>query len=217
VSSQVPIPPPPQPAGANADLLAAFLRGAGMDNAAPPDPVQTMEHLGAAFRAMVSGIRHALIARSEVKREFRIEATVIRRHGNNLLKFSANDDDALAGLLGVGRRTDMGPEEAITDALADMRLHELATMTAMQTAVRALVVRLGPDEVRDPKDQGGGMALLGNRKAKAWDAYEALHAQVLRGLSDDFDSLFGKRFAQAYEQAMVELLARQRSERSDQS
>jgi type VI secretion system FHA domain protein len=217
VPAPVSIPPAAQPAAANNDLLAAFLRGAGMDNAAPPDPVQTMEHLGAAFRAMVSGIRHALIARSEVKREFRIEATVIRRQGNNLLKFSANDDDALAGLLGVGRRTDMGPEETITDALTDMRLHELATMTAMQTAVRALVARLGPDQVRDAKDQGGGMALLGNRKAKAWDAYEALHAQVLRGLSDDFDSLFGKRFAQAYEQAMQELLARQRSERSDRS
>ena len=173
-----------------------------------------MEKLGAAFRALVSGIRQALIARSEVKREFRIEATVIRRRGNNLLKFSANDDDALAGLLGAGRRTDMGAEEAITDALTDIRLHELATMTAMQTAVRALVARLGPNQIRD-KDQGGGLALLGNRKARQWDAYEALHAEVLRGLSDDFDSLFGKRFALAYEQAMEELLRRQKSRGND--
>jgi predicted component of type VI protein secretion system len=78
----------------------------------------------------------------------------------------------------------------------------------MQAAVRALVERLGPDQVRDPKDQGGGLAVFGARKARAWDAYEALHAEVLRGLSDDFDSLFGKRFALAYEQAMQELLAR---------
>ncbi len=190
------------------DLLAAFLRGAGLETVALPDPVQTMEQLGAAFRAMVSGIRHTLIARSEVKREFRIEATVIRRRGNNLLKFSADDDDALTGLLGAGRRTDMGPEEAITDALRDIRLHELATMTAMQVAVRALVERLGPDQVRDAKDQGGGLAVFGARKARAWDAYEALYAEVLRGLSDDFDSLFGKRFALAYEQAMQELLAK---------
>jgi predicted component of type VI protein secretion system len=110
----------------------------------------------------------------------------------------------------------MGPEEAITDALTDIRLHELATMTAMQTAVRALVVRLGPDQIRDAKDQGGGLALLSNRKARAWDAYEALHADVLRGLSDDFDSLFGKRFALAYEEAMQELLAKQKNQRDDQ-
>ena len=186
-----------------------------MEGTALPDPVQTMEQLGAAFRAMVSGIRHALIARSEVKREFRIEATVIRSRGNNLLKFSTSDDDALAGLLGAGRRTDMGAEEAITDALTDIRLHELATMTAMQTAVRALVARLGPDQIRDAKEQGGALGLLGNRKARAWDAYEALHAEVLRGLSDDFDSLFGKRFAVAYEQATQELLVRRKSHREE--
>jgi type VI secretion system protein ImpI len=215
VPVQAPIPQTAPPAGATGDLLAAFLRGADVENVVLPDPVQTMEQLGAAFRALVAGIRHALIARSEVKREFRIEATVIRRRGNNLLKFSANDDDALVGLLGAGRRTDMGPEEAITDALTDMRLHELATMTAMQSAVRGLVVRLGPDQIGDAKDQGGGLALLGNRKARAWDAYVALHAQVLRGLSDDFDSLFGKRFALAYEQAMQELLAKQTNQRDD--
>ena len=207
--------PTPAAAAPPGDLLAAFLRGAGMENAALADPVQTMEQLGAAFRAMVSGIRHALIARSEVKREFRIEATVIRSRGNNLLKFSANDDDALAGLLGAGRRTDMGAEEAVTDALTDIRLHELATMTAMQSAVRALVTRLGPDQIRDGKDQGGGLGLLGNRKARAWDAYEALHAQILRGLADDFDSVFGKRFALAYEQAMQELFARQKNRGDD--
>jgi type VI secretion system FHA domain protein len=209
---QAPIPATALPAGATGDLLAAFLRGAGVENANLPDPVQTMEQLGAAFRALVSGIRQALIARSEVKREFRIEPTLIRSHGNNLLKFSANDDDALIGLLGAGRRTGMAPDEAITDALTDIRLHELATMTAMQTAVRALVVRLGPDQIRDAKDQGGGLALLGNRKARSWDAYEALHAEVLRGLSDDFDSLFGKRFALAYEKAMEELLVRQKNQ-----
>jgi type VI secretion system FHA domain protein len=201
-------PTPPAVPAAEEDLLAAFLRGAGMEDVALPDPVATMERLGGAFRATVSGIRHALIARSEVKREFRIEATMIRTRGNNLLKFSANDDDALAGLLGAGRHTDMGPEEAVTDALTDIRLHELASMTAMQAAVRALVVRLGPDQIRDGKDPGGNRALLGNRKARAWDAYEALHAEVLRGLSDDFDSVFGKRFALAYEQAMEELSRR---------
>jgi type VI secretion system protein ImpI len=208
-----PVPPKAPPSGTTDDLVAAFLRGAGVDDLALPDPVQTMQQLGAAFRALVSGIRQALIARSEVKREFRIEATVIRQHGNNLLKFSASDDDALIGLLGIGRRSEMGAEEAITDALTDIRLHELATMTAMQAAVRALVVRLGPDQIRDPKDQGGGLSLLGNRKARAWDAYEALHGDILRGLADDFDSLFGKRFAQSYEQAMQELLVRQKNDR----
>jgi type VI secretion system FHA domain protein len=179
------------------------------------DPPGTMERLGAAFRAAVAGIRQVLIARSEVKRAFRIEETLIRRRGNNLLKFSANDDDALTGLLGAGRRSDLGPAEAITDALTNIRLHELATATAMQSAVRALVMRLGPKQIIDMKEPAGGMAFLGYRKARAWDAYEAAHAEILRDLSDDFDSVFGKRFALAYEQAMEELIARQKNQRDD--
>jgi type VI secretion system protein ImpI/type VI secretion system protein len=204
-----------RPITSSGDLLAAFLRGAGIEPLDVPDPARTMEQLGAAFRATVAGIRQALIARSEIKRAFRIEETLIRRRGNNLLKFSANDDDALTGLLGAGRRSDRGPAEAITDALTNIRLHELATTTAMQSAVRALVVRLGPDQIIDLKDSAGAMALLGNRKARAWDAYEAAHAEILRKLSDDFDSVFGKRFALAYEQAMEELLARQKNQRDD--
>ena len=200
---------PPAVPPAEGDLFAAFLRGAGMGDVALPNPVETMERLGAAFRATVSGIRHALIARSEVKREFRIETTMIRTRGNNLLKFSANDDDALAGLLGAGRHTDMGPEEAVTEALTDIRLHELASMTAMQAAVRALVVRLGPDQIRDAKDNTANRALLepqGTRLGRLRGA----PCRVLRGLSDDFDSVFGKRFALAYEQAMEELTRRKR-------
>ncbi|HQT78050.1 MAG TPA: type VI secretion system-associated FHA domain protein TagH, partial [Rhodopila sp.] len=49
------------------DLLAAFLRGAGMPEAKPADPVAAMESLGAAFRALASGLRETLMARAAVK------------------------------------------------------------------------------------------------------------------------------------------------------
>jgi type VI secretion system FHA domain protein len=188
-----------------------------MPDARPADPERAMEQIGAAFRALVSGVRRALIARAGIKREFRIEATEIRARGNNLLKFSANDDDALAGLLGAGRRTDMTPEEAVADALADIRLHELATMAAMQSAVRSLVARLGPEQMWQAAEQGGGLALPGARKARAWDGYRTLHDTISRGLSDDFDSVFGKSFARAYEQAMQELTAKQKVQRDERS
>ena len=69
---------------------------------------------------------------------------MIQARGNNPLKFSAGDDDALAALLGTGRRTDMAPHEAVADALHDIRLHELASMAAMQSAVRTLLDGLAP-------------------------------------------------------------------------
>lgn len=191
-------------------LLAAFLAGAGVPDAVPADPAAAMAALGAAFRALVNGLRQALIARAAIKGEFRIEQTMIRAHGNNPLKFSAGDDDALAALIGAGRRTDMGPAEAVADALKDIRQHELAATAAMQSAVRALVKRFDPATLSGASSSGGLMALAANRKARAWDAFEKLHAEVSAGLADDFDSVFGKAFARAYEQALAEIATRER-------
>jgi type VI secretion system FHA domain protein len=190
--------------------LAAFFTGAELSGANPADPLAMMTGLGQAFRAMVSGLRAVLIARATIKGEFRIEQTMIRARGNNPLKFSANDDDALTALLGVGRRTDMAPAEAIEDSLRDLRLHELATMAAMQVAVRAMLDELSPDKIRAGTDQGGMAVLPAQRKARAWDAFEAKHAAVVQALVDDFDSIFGKSFARAYERALDEISQRER-------
>ena len=167
--------------------------------------------LGKAFRNMVAGLRAVLIARAQIKGEFRIEQTMIQAHGNNPLKFSAGEDDAMAALLGAGRRTDMAPHEAVADALSDIRLHELASMAAMQSAVRAVLDGLDPAKLRVQAEQGGAMSLLpAQKKARAWDAYEALHARTVQALADDFDSVFGKAFARAYERSLHEVAAKER-------
>ena len=208
-------PPPapePQPVADDGALLAAFLEGAGMQDARPKDPAATMVALGKAFRNLVAGLRAVMIARASIKSEFRIEQTMIQAHGNNPLKFSAGDDDALGALLGTGRRTDMAPHEAVADALRDIRLHELASMAAMQTAVRSVLEGLDPAKLRAAAEQGGGMTLLpAQKKARAWDAYEALHGKTVQALADDFDSVFGKAFARAYERSLQDVSAKERS------
>jgi type VI secretion system protein ImpI len=203
--SLAPVPAPAPPASAPVgDLLAAFLRGAGLHDIHPADPASAMEVLGGAFRAFVSGLRQALIARAAIKRELRIEQTMIRNRGNNPLKFSADDEDALTALIGAGRRTEMGAVEAVTDALRDMRLHELATVAAMQSAVRALLAEFDPVKLRLSAERGGLDFVPMQRKAHAWDAFEALHSRVIQALADNFDSAFGKAFARAYERALAE-------------
>ncbi len=203
-------PTPPAPAVDNGAALAAFFKGAELSGAAPADPLAMMTGLGEAFRALVAGLRQVLIARATIKGEFRIEQTMIRARGNNPLKFSANDDDALTALLGVGRRTDMAPAAAIEDSLRDLRLHEVAVMAAMQVAVRAMLDELSPDKIRAGTDQGGMAVLPAQRKARAWDAFETRHATVVQALVDDFDSIFGKSFARAYERALDEISLRER-------
>jgi type VI secretion system FHA domain protein len=207
-----PLPEPePEPVTDDGALLAAFLEGVGLHDAHPKDPPATMLALGKAFRALVSGLRATLIARASIKSEFRIEQTMIQARGNNPLKFSAGDDDALGALLGTGRRTDMAAHEAVADALRDIRLHELASMAAMQAAVRAVLEGLDPAKLRTQAEQGGGISLLpAQKKARAWDAYEALHTRTVQALADDFDSVFGKAFARAYERSMQEVSAKER-------
>jgi len=204
------IVPPTRAPAAEADLLAAFLRGIGVTDLRPGgDPAVAMEALGAAFRALVSGLRRALMARAAVKREFRLEQTMLRSQGNNPLKFSADDEDALRALLGAGRRTEMNAADAVADALRDVRLHELATVVAMQAAVRALMEELDPAKLRRAAERGGLDFVPMQRKANAWDAFEALHARITHALSDDFDSVFGKNFARAYERALAEVSAKE--------
>jgi type VI secretion system FHA domain protein len=200
-----PAAPPVRAPSEDHGLLDAFLRGAGLPDARPDDPVAMMEALGRAFRATVAGLRETLIARAAIKGEFRIEQTLIRARGNNPLKFAAGDDDALGALLGVGRRTDMAPAEAVADALRSLREHELASLAAMQSAARSLLASLNPALVRGRAEQSGVPLLASVQKARAWDAFEALYARTVLALSDDFDSVFGRAFARAYEQALCEM------------
>lgn len=202
--------PAPRANPADSALIATFLAAAGMDaEAAPADPAETMRRAGLAFRAMVAGLRQAMIARAAIKGEFRIEQTMIRARGNNPLKFSADDDDAMAALLGLGRRTDMDAGGAVADALRDIRLHEIAVMGAMQSAVRALLARLDPAALRAEAEQARSL-IPAQRKARAFDAFEALHASITLALADDFDSVFGREFARAYERALSEAESRDR-------
>ena len=202
-----PVSAPPIPPAAvirNDDLLAAFLRGTGLPDARPADAVAAMEALGGAFRELISGLRLAMIARSTIKGEFRIEQTMFRSRGNNPLKFSADDDDAMLALLGAGRRTEMGPAEAVADALRDLRLHEIATIAAMRSAVQGMIARFDPAKLRLAAEQSGLSLVPVQRKARAWDAFEALFVQTSHALADDFDGVFGRAFARAYEQALKE-------------
>lgn len=193
--------------------LAAFTAGAGIKGVPAGDPDTALHTLGAAFRAVVSGLRRAMIARAAVKGEFRIEQTMVRAAGNNPLKFSADDDDALHGLLGIGRHPGMGPDRALAEALRDMRLHELAVAAAMQQAVRDMLAELKPDRLlRDVPRRF--LDTRRRRKRAAWDRFERQHATMTQALSDDFDSVFGKSFMRAYEAAHASIAAQDAEDHS---
>lgn len=190
---------PPGAAGSAAAGLAAFLAGAGLppSAAAQADPEAALRALGAALHASVAGLRQLLIARADVKREFRIEQTMLRHAGNNPVKFAATDEQALAALIAGGQQA--GPR-AVHETVEDLTAHQVATLAATQAAARALLARLAPGAL-EAQDQSGGGLFGASREKRLWDAYKRLHQQVTDQFDDDFDSAFGKEFARAYEQA----------------
>ena len=186
------------------DPIGAFLNAAGLGQARPADPAAVMQRIGEAFRVVVAGLRQTLAARTAVKDVFRIEATMLRARGNNPLKFAASDDAALQSLVLGDRRSDLPAAQAFDEALRDIRHHELATMAAMQTAVRTLLRRLDPAKLREEGEKSGFL-LPAQRRARAFELFEQAHAAVTQGLADDFDSVFGQAFAEAYHQALAEI------------
>ncbi|WP_426956415.1 type VI secretion system-associated FHA domain protein TagH [Muricoccus radiodurans] len=197
-------PPPAPPAGPPLDAgagLEALLRGAGLPPLPPgTDPTAALHAAGAVLRASVGGIRSLLIARSDVKRAFRIEQTMLARRDNNPVKFAATDEASLHALLSsAGSR---GPA-ALDETVSDLTLHQVATLAATQAAARALLDRVSPAEVEASNTNAGGI-LPGAREKRLWEAYKALHAKLIEQFEDDFDSAFGRAFARAYEQAARE-------------
>jgi type VI secretion system protein ImpI/type VI secretion system protein len=191
--------PAAPPAGDTAAGLAALLAGAGLPAAlasrSSEDPEAALRAAGALLRAAVEGIRALLIARADVKREFRIEQTMLRASDNNPLKFAATEEQALAALLDP-----RGPGlKAMEETVGDLTAHQVATLAATQAAARALLARLAPASI-EAEDGGGGL-LPGAREKRLWEAYRRRHAQLEAQFEDDFDSAFGKAFARAYEGA----------------
>jgi type VI secretion system FHA domain protein len=166
-----------------------FARAAG-------DPEAALRNAGALLRAAVSGIRALLIARGSVKREFRIEQTMLRTKENNPLKFAASDEQALSALLDPRTQS----LHAIEESINDLTVHQVATLAATQAAARALFEQMGPDKL-EAEVTGGGL-FSGALDKRRWEAYKRRHARLLEQFDDDFESAFGKSFARAYEQAV---------------
>jgi len=90
-------------------------------------------------------------------------------------------------------------------------MHELATVSAMQAAIRALLAQFAPEAIEGKATSRALQIHPAQKKAKAWEAFVQQHKSVNQALHDDFDSVFGKAFARAYEQAIEELTANRKA------
>lgn len=199
---------PREPVGASA--LGTLLAGAGLPPSLPPGATeaQVLELAGALLHELVRGTMELLQARASIKQEARLEMTTLRPAENNPLKFSVSLEDALARLLspepGQGY---LEPRKAVREAMQDLRAHELATMAGLEAAVREMFKRFDPERLeRDFSERSLLASILpAHRKAKCWDLFAQQFRQIAEEAREDFNALFGREFARAYEEQVRRL------------
>jgi predicted component of type VI protein secretion system len=93
----------------------------------------------------------------------------------------------------------MEPLSAAREAADDIEAHELAVMVGMQQALLSMLHRFDPDELEKRLAAGGfGGLLPAARKARFWDAFRQSYADLSREVEDEFQNVFGRPFAKAY-------------------
>ena len=95
----------------------------------------------------------------------------------------------------------------MTDAMHDLVGHTIGTMAGTRAALEGVLDRFTPQEL-EAKLVGKSVMdslLPMNRKARLWDLY-LQHFESIRGeAQDDFHTLFGKAFVEAYEDQLDRL------------
>ena len=198
-----PRPAPPAAAAPAGELILAFLTGAGLppDAVRGQDPAAVMRAVGKAYRIAVLGLAEILRTRALIKSEFRIEQTKIGAVGNNPLKFLDSADPILGAMVGASAPGFQEASIALGDGIRDLKAHQLAMVAAIQAALTQLLAQLDPNALKSRLERRSLLDAVvpGARKARYWEAFEQSYKAIAAELEEDFNGVFGKAFAEAYE------------------
>jgi type VI secretion system FHA domain protein len=168
----------PTPA-ASCDGTAAldiFCRAAGL---APADlrgkaPEEAFEAAGVLMRTLVTGLADLLRARSPMKEALRQPPAIARPAFGSPANNPAQVADALRYLLSESGDSGLPAEYAVQAAFLELKGHQQASVKAMIHAMRDLIERFEPEELRNRFDRGlKRSALLASaNKLKYWELYE---------------------------------------------
>lgn len=192
----VPVPAQADPA------VTRFLNEAGLSRSAlNRDDIEIAAAAGGLLRRLVAGLFVLLEARARAKAQMGAQATIVGREGNNAIKFSRSPEEALARLLNQPISGFMAAERSVDDSFEDLQSHQMATLKAMQGALRATLDRFSPAAIRGRAKKKGLLAriLPGAHDATLWQAYEQEFSGVAEGSDEAFMDVFAREFRKAYE------------------
>ena len=187
---------------ASGGALEAFLIGAGMEREAiTQDPAAALQQAGMLLRNLVAGLVVMLEARARAKSQMGAQGTGLEISGNNPLKFARSPEQALRHILNPAERGFMGADLAVEDGWRDLQAHQLATLKAMQGALRSTLERFSPKSIRGRAETRGMLEkiLPGARDAALWKAYEREFSGVAFDSDEAFMDIFAKEFRKAYD------------------
>jgi len=198
----------PHTGGGNDTAARAFLKALGAEDVqiSDADLPATLSRMGHVTRLMIEGMREILMTRTSIKSEFRIEQTMIGAGGNNPLKFSISPEQAVEAMVKPKSRGYLDATEATSQAWKDIKAHEVATISGMEAALKGLLKRLEPSALEDKLQVGTGLgSMLQNKKARYWEIYETMYAEISDQAENDFQELFAREFARAYQDQLDKL------------
>ena len=207
--ASVPTTPAPAPVGTGDQSAArAFIAALDVEDLVIDDAdlERTMTRMGRVMRTMIVGLREILMTRTSIKSEFRIDQTMIASGGNNPLKFSLSEDDAVTALVKPKAKGYLSSETATEQALDDIKAHEIAMVTGMEAAIKGVLAKLDPDVLAGQIETSTAIgSMFKGKKARYWEVYEKMYAQISDQAENDFHELFSREFARAYKEQLEKL------------
>jgi type VI secretion system protein ImpI len=180
------------------EFLRQFARGANLpeDAFAGRNADEFAHELGALMRIASANLMQLLTARAAAKTLARsTERTMIQQTDNNPLKFMPTPEEAVRVMLSGNPGSYLDGRQAFERGFADLQTHQMATYTAMQQALKALLEDLDPQDIASAAGTSKP-SLLGSGKAKAWETFttrwEAKAGQYEHGMLDAFLMLFSE-------------------------
>jgi len=179
-------------------LKAAGVRGSELESNSDE---AILEQAGQILAVTVDAIMMLLQSRAEMKNAIRTDMTTLARGNNNPMKFSYSPTDALTRLLAHQESGYMDANQAISESVEDLKLHQVALLEGMKAAVKSILIQFNPDKLSNKLEKSGGISanIPVTREAKLWKLFCEQYETIQEEAMSDFSELFGTEFRKAYE------------------
>lgn len=186
------------------ELLEALLKGLGLNEMQPVPQFdrENMHQLGHILSMFSQSTVALLSSRSIFKRSVKTDMTMVLDDVNNPFKLLPTGKTVLIQMFCTPMPGFMLPIKSVRDALIDLQAHQLGMISGIRAIIASMLKSFNPEQLEDKARLSGitsRLSLPGSRKAALWDYFVRSYGETVGEIEDDFHSLFGEAFLNAYD------------------